>query len=190
MALPKHSETERGLELQKIVNSTNEGEIFHWPNPTPDDYAAFGEIMWLYTGLDFVLRMVAEVMDSHDILQPPYKGKVASFSIKRTTDAILSSPMWQPSHRQGFEDINEGRRLRNLIGHFVAKRFVKEDAFIFMTKSADDYAQVYGTQPPSNHMLYGVIEASQVYGAVPRIRKTLEWSEKLPRDLSKPIQGD
>lgn len=187
MALPKHSETERGLALQKIVNDAGEGDIFHWPNPTTEDYALFGEIMWLYTGLDFVLRMIAEVMDSQGMLEPPYKGKVTRMSIKRTTDAIMSSPMWQPSHRLAFEHINEGRQLRNLIGHFIAKRFVTEDAFLFMTKSADDYEQVYGQPPKPDRMLYGIIEAAQVYRSIPRMKKTLEWAEKLPRDLSKPL---
>lgn len=187
MALPKHSETERGLALQKLVEACEEGEYFHWPDPTDEDLATFGKVMWLFTGIDFVLRMTAEVMDDNGMLEPPFKGKVRSLSIKRTTDAILSSQVWNKPNRFAFERIDERRTLRNLIGHFTAKRFIEEDAFIFMTKSAADYEQVYGVKPAPNQMLYGIIEALQVRGAIPEIEGLLRWVEKLPRDLSRPI---
>jgi hypothetical protein len=44
MALPRHSETERGIALRKIVEACHSGEYFHWPNPTKGDYERFGEI--------------------------------------------------------------------------------------------------------------------------------------------------
>jgi hypothetical protein len=187
MALPRHSETERGLVFRRIVEDCHQGEYFHWPNPTPDDLRLFGEVMWLFTGLDFVLRMTAEVMDDNGMLEAPYKGKVRTSSIKRTTDAITSSSIWSGPNSFAFERINEHRRLRNLIAHFIAKRFVEEDAFIFMTKSASDYEQVYGKRPEPNQMLYGVIEAEQVQQAVPELKGLLEWAEKLPRQLSTPV---
>jgi hypothetical protein len=143
--------------------------------------------MWLFTGIDFVLRMTTEVMDDRGMLQAPYKGKVRTFSIKRTTDAIISSAIWVEPDRIAFERINECRCLRNLIGHFFAKRFIEEDAFIFMTKSADDFEQVYGSRPAQNEMLYGIIEAPQVRAAIPEIKRLLEWCENLPRALSTPV---
>jgi hypothetical protein len=187
MALPSHSETERGLALQKIVDEAPEGDYFHWPNPSQKDYQAFGEITWLFTGIDFVLRMTAEVMDGNGMLEAPFKGKVRALSIKRTTDAILSSPIWSGPNAYAFQRINERRKLRNLIAHFIAKRFVAEDAFIFMTKSATDFEQVYGTKPLPNQMLYGIIEATQIIDAIPEIKDLLTWAEKLPRSLSAPI---
>jgi hypothetical protein len=188
MALPKHSETERGLALQKIVEACEEGEYFQWPNPTSEDYAVFGKIMWLFTGIDFVLRMTAEVMDDNGMLEPPYKGKVRILSIKRTTDAIMSSQIWSEPNRFAFERINERRRLRNLIGHFIVKRFVEQDAFIFMTKSADDYEQVYNVRPAPDQMLYGIIDTAQIENAIPELEGLLRWAEKLPRGLSIPAR--
>ena len=188
MALPPHSETERGLALQEIVEACHDGEYFHWPNPTKADYEVFGEIIWLFTGIDFVLRMAAEAMDDNGMLQPPFKGKVRELSIKRTTDAIMSSPVWNDSHRYAFNRINEHRKLRNLIGHFIGKRFIEDDAFIFMTKCADDYEQVYGTRPAPNQMLYGIVDAQQVRNARPETKDLLEWAQKLPKDLSTPVR--
>lgn len=182
MALPRHSESERGLALQKLVEACEEGEYFQWPDPSSEDLALFGKFMWLFTGIDFVLRMTAEVMDDGGMLEEPYKGKVRSFSIKRVTDAIMSSAIWGEPNRFAFERINERRRVRNLIGHFIAKRFIEEDAFIFMTKSAEDFEQVYGTKPAPDQMLYGIIDAAQVRNAIPEIEGLLRWAEKLPRD--------
>ncbi|EKS36054.1 hypothetical protein [Afipia clevelandensis] len=187
MTLPRHSENEYLLGLRSIVDACEHGEYFYWPDPTDEDYAIFGKIMWLYTGLDFVLRMTAEAMDDGNMLESPFKGKVRSLSIKRTTDAILSSQIWTANHRFAFERINDRRRLRNLIGHFITKRFVEEDAFIFMTKSASDFKQVFDVEPEPDQMLYGVIETEQVRKAIPEIERLLRWAEKLPRDLSTPM---
>lgn len=147
----------------------------------------FGKIMWLFTAVDFVLRMTAEVMDDGGMLELPYKGKVRSLSIKRTTDAILSSEIWSAENRFAFERINERRRLRNLIGHFIAKRFLQEEAFVFMTKSAGDFEQVYGVKPAADQMLYGIISAEQVKNSVSEIEGLLRWAEKLPRALNTPV---
>lgn len=187
MALPRHSETERGLALQKIVEDCKDGEYFKWPNPSDEDYRVFGNIIWLFTGVDFVLRMTAEVMDNGGMLEPPYKGKVRSLNIKRTTDAIMSSQIWSKKNRIALERINERRRLRNLICHFIAKRFVQEDAFIFMTKSASDFEQVYGVKRQSDQMPYGIVDAAQVKNAILEIQGLLRWAETLPRDLSDPV---
>jgi hypothetical protein len=177
------------LGLRRIVEAAAPEELFGWPNPTKADYEAFGEIMWLFTGLDFVQRMTAEVMDDNGMLQPPFKGNTRNLTIKRTADAIASSPIWSDANKQALKYIDERRKLRNLIAHFVVKRFREEDAFIFLTKSAADYEQVYGVRPAPNQMLYGLIDSSQIHGAIRHIRGLLEWAEKIPRDLSRPVDS-
>jgi hypothetical protein len=173
MALPKNHETERGLALRKIVEAASECEYFGWPNPTVDDFRAFGELIWLFTCLDFVLRTIAEVMDHSDMLSAPYKGKVQNLTIKKTSDAILSSSIWTGPNCIAFARIDELRRLRNLVAHFVAKRFVHENAFIFMTRSGADYEQVYGVKPQANAMLYGILDAPVIGGVLPEIAALL-----------------
>jgi hypothetical protein len=185
MALPKAAaETERLLALRAIVEATGD-EIFHWPNPTTEDYAAFGRFMWLFTGIDFVLRMTAEVMDEKGMLEAPYSGKVRKLSIVKTTKAITSWPNWPDPNRRGFARIEELRRFRNLIAHFIVKRFISDDAFVFMTKSAPDFEQVYGELPEPHRMLYGIVEAPHLLGVIPEIKGLMDWVSKLPHDLSK-----
>jgi hypothetical protein len=112
---------------------------------------------------------------------------VRSFSIKRTTDAIISSSIWNEANQTAFVRINERRKLRNILAHFFAKRFVSEDAFMFMTKSAADYEQVYGSPPSQHRMLYGVIDAQQVRNSIAEIKHLLRWMEKVPQSLSTPV---
>jgi hypothetical protein len=84
--------------------------------------------------------------------------------------------------------IERHRRERNLVAHFIARRFPTENAYIFMTKSADDFEQVHRTLPPAGVMLYGVIDADQLAGIIPVLEGLLSWLSKFPKDLSTPIE--
>ncbi|WP_158670676.1 hypothetical protein [Bradyrhizobium guangdongense] len=75
--------------------------------------------------------------------------------------------------------------MRNLVAHFVARRFVSEDAYIFVTMSAADFEQVYGVLPDADNMLFGVTDAARMRGIIPELRGLSSWCSKLPGDLSR-----
>lgn len=190
MALPKSTETERTLALRKIVQETDPQDIFDkWPRPTEDDLALFGRIIHIYSAIDFVLRYTLDIMDRGGLLESPWKGKTAKLSMYKAMQALRSSPLWQDNHREAFDSLDEHRRARNLVAHFVARRFPTEDAFIFLTMSAADFEQVYGVLPEADTMLYGVTDAAQLRGIIPVIQGLNKWCARLPGDLSKGLKG-
>jgi hypothetical protein len=78
--------------------------------------------------------------------------------------------------------------MRNLVAHFVVRRFPEDDAYVFMTKSAVDYRRVYGELPDGiDAMLFGVLEAEQLRGLVSVLKGLLKWAAQVLRDLSQPI---
>jgi hypothetical protein len=78
--------------------------------------------------------------------------------------------------------------MRNLVAHFIVRRFPEDDAYVFMTKSAIDYRRVYGQLPVGiDAMLYGVLDAEQLRGLVPVLDGLLKWAAQVLRDLSRPI---
>jgi hypothetical protein len=186
MALPIASETERTLHLRNIVEVTE--NPIDWPRLADDDLLLFARIIHMYSAIDFVLRSTVEIMDDADMLTSVWRGKTAKLNMYKLNQAIRSAGFWDEGQLFAFAQIEEHRRARNLVAHFIARRFPTENAYIFMTKSAADFEQVYGTAPPAGTMLYGVVDADQLAGIIPVLKELLSWLSKLPRDLSTPIE--
>jgi hypothetical protein len=186
MALPIASETERTVHLRNIVQATE--NTIDWPRPTDDDLLLFARIIHMYSSIDFILRMTVEIMDDGGMLAPEWKGKATKLNMFKLNQAIRSAQFWNEGHLSAFASIEEHRRARNLVAHFIVRRFPTENAYIFMTKSAADFEQVYGTPPATGVMLYGVTDADQLAGIIPVLKGLLSWLSRLPQDLSTPIE--
>jgi hypothetical protein len=186
VALPISKETERTLHLRGLVEAADGEDIMSWPKPTDDDLLLFARIIGFYSTIDFALRYVVDIMDRNGMLPPPWKGKTARLNMYKVTKAIRSSQIWNEGHTVGFEEIELHRRARNLVAHFVIRRFPTEDAFIFMTMSASDFEQVYGVLPEPDRMLFGVTDAAQMRGIIPVLQGLVSWCSKLPGNLSQP----
>jgi hypothetical protein len=186
MALPIESETERTLHLRRIVEAAE--NPIDWPRLTDDDLLLFARIIHMYSSIDFILRMTVEIMDDAGLLAPEWKGKTAKLNMYKVNQAIRSAQFWNEGHLSAFTSVEEHRRARNLVAHFIARRFPTENGYIFMTKSASDFEQVYGTLPPAGTMLYGVVDAGQLAGIIPVLKGLSSFLSKLPNDLGNPIE--
>jgi hypothetical protein len=187
MAIPNSNESPRALHLRRLVDETGGEELLAWPIPNEQDFALFARIIHIYSSIDFSLRFAAEVMDEQGLLSKPWKGSIATQNISTVSREVQSNQMWNESHRVAFERMDLHRRVRNLLAHFMVRRFPGEEAFVFITKSAADFKQVYGKLPLTEDMLFGVIDAAELYGLIPELRNLLTWVSGLPRDLSNPI---
>jgi hypothetical protein len=189
MALPIAIETERTLHLRSIVDAATNADInvFDWPRPTDDDLLLFARIIHAYSGIDFLLRWTAEIMDGCGMLAPKWKGKTTKLNMYDLNQAIRSAQIWVEPNLFALREIETHRRTRNLVAHFFARRFPAEDAYVFMTKSAIDFERVHGTPPPEGVMLYCVCDADQLAGIVPVIKGLSSWLSKIPQNLSAPI---
>jgi hypothetical protein len=190
MAIPVSTETERTLHLRGLVEAAAVNDLMAWPKPTEDDLILFARIIGFYSAIDFALRYVVEIMDNDGMLSAPWKGKTAKLNMYKVTQAIRSLKIWNESHIVGFDQIELHRRARNLVAHFVVRRFPAEDAFIFMTMSAADFEQVYGVLPGRDSMLFGVTDAAQMSGIIPVLQGLISWCSKLPGNLSQPLKPD
>lgn len=184
MALPIARETEQTLRLQQIANSSE--NVLAWPQLTNDDLVLFARIIHMYSTIDFLLRMTLEIMDDAGMLALEWRGKTAKLNMYKINEALRSAQIWNSDHLAAFADIEEYRRTRNLVAHFIARRFPDDNAYIFMTKSAADFEKVYGGAPPAGVMLYGVADAEQLSGIIPALKAIQSWLSTLPNDLSKP----
>jgi hypothetical protein len=63
VALPSSTEAARTTYLKGIVEAAAGQDVMAWPSPNDDDLVLFARIIGFYSGIDFSLRYVAEIMD-------------------------------------------------------------------------------------------------------------------------------
>jgi hypothetical protein len=62
--------------------------------------------------------------------------KAGNLEVGEVEKAVRSATIWtDPSGQSALDRLAELRPLRNLVAHFIVRRFPEDDAFLFMTKS-------------------------------------------------------
>jgi hypothetical protein len=190
VALPTSRETERTLYLRGIVEATDPAEHANWPKLTDDDLCLFGRIIHLFSKIDFSLNYIVQIMDDNGMLSERWAGRSAKLSTGDLMKAIRSTGIWDESHLVAFERIEENRKLRNMLAHFVILRLPNDDAYMFTTKSPYDFKRVMGGHQDLNHMLFSVADAAQMRELVQMIEGLVQWVSQVPAQLSNPLNPD
>ena len=134
MALPPNIETPRGLELQAKYKAAEAADpaFKDWPMPTKDDFALIGGIVVLFTYVEFDLRRLAETFTVPVCYLD--RGRVEPW----TSTLEMSKGLFKrPQCGRGQLDVEAlktlatHRRLRNLVAHFVVRRFPTIKPFFF-----------------------------------------------------------
>ena len=161
MALPDGRETERGRYLQNILDATVESEWAEWPQPTKEDFFLIGAFIVVFSYVDFNLRRLVEVCDHVEMI-PEHKGKTANMHMADVSKVVKALPIWDENAKANLENIEELRKMRNLMAHFVIRRFPIDDAFMFTAKSTRDYRKVFGKDPGLGVSLTAVADLAQI----------------------------
>jgi hypothetical protein len=141
----------------------------------------------MYSYIDLNLRRIAEATDQVGLMPTPWKGKVANLNITDTEKAILSLPEWSEQNIYALTGITELRGMRNLAAHFAIRRFPKDEAFLFLTKSAKDFKREFGGDPEPGTLFTGVVDREQFKGAFKYVEGLQLWLAKATADAEKMI---
>jgi len=180
--LPENVDTERGRYLQNIIKNIRRSEWADWPTLTRSDFVLVGQMVVLFSYMDLNLRRIAEVADHAGMLQPPWRGKTARLTMDHTEEAVRSLD-WSDANRGALEKISKFRGLRNMLAHFVLRRFPKEDAFVCVAISARDYEKQLGVKPDRGAVLTAVLDHEQVKEAVKHVEHAQIWLAKVTSEF-------
>jgi hypothetical protein len=178
--LPPSVETPRGRYLQDILQNTPKSE---WPILTRDDYVLVGGIVVLFSYMDLNLRRVAEVTDKAGLLQRPWSGKTEQLNIT-DVEAALQTLDWSEQNKGALRQISMFRGLRNMLAHFVLRRFPTEDAFVCLAISARDYERQLGAKPKRGELLTAVLDVGHVKEALKQIEHVQLWLAKVASEAT------
>ncbi len=182
MALPPAVETPRLLELRAIVDRTAEKAIETWPQVTQDDYATIGEYLVLFAYIDLNLRRIVEAAAGKGLIVEN-KTKARDLKMDKVENAIQTLPGWPPVNKQAMGTLKQLRQVRNLLAHFGVKRFPNDDAYLFLTKSAEDFRKVFDTEPTVDHLMFSVVECHTLTSALAKVRHLEKWISLVAPEL-------
>jgi hypothetical protein len=188
MALPKNVETPRGLELQAKLKTAMAADqsLKDWPMPTKDDYVVIGGVIVLFSYAEFNLRRLAEAFDHAGLLPDPWKGRARVLDIGQVDKAVQADPVWSgPADVEALKTLADLRRLRNLVAHFVVRRFPSDEAFLFIAKNAKDYEREFGAKPAPGVSMTAVVEREQVVNALRHIEHIQNWLAQVAPEFEK-----
>ena len=180
--LPDNVDTVRGRHLQNVIKNTSRSEWADWPTLTHGHFVLVGQIVVLFSYIDLNLRRIAEVADRAGMLKPPWKGRTARLTMDHTEKAVQSLE-WSDANRGALEKISKFRGLRNMLAHFVLRRFPQDDAFICIAISPRDYEKQLGVKPERGAILTAVLDHEQVKEAVKHIEHVQVWLAKVTSEF-------
>jgi hypothetical protein len=180
--LPESIETPRGRYLQDTLQAAAEGAWADWPTLTRDDYVIVANIIVMFSYMDLNLQRIADVTDSASVLKAPWAGKTAKLTMAQTEEAVQSLD-WSEQNREALKKIEAFRGLRNILAHFVLRRFPNDDALACLAISARDYERQLGRKPERGEILTAVFDIEQLKGAVRHIESVQLWLAKVTAEV-------
>ena len=184
MALPKNTETPRTLELQAIVSAAHEKELEIWPVAKSADYAVIGQFITLFGYIDLNLRRIVEAAAAAGVLEEN-KTKACDLKIDKVETAIQSLPGMPVENKRAIAYIKNLRLVRNLLAHFAVKRFPNDDAYCFLTKSAEDFREAMNVEPEPHVLMTAVLECKALSGALSEVVGLEKWLSYVAAELVK-----
>src|SRR5580704_16177402 len=151
MALPPEHRTSRIEMLEAIVSSTPREKLFDFPMLQPPDHQIVGIVIQQFNYMDFNLRRAIETFAHAKLLQGEaarkypriHSSKVAS-AVQGAVEAMDTGVEDIPETLRILAIIERRREIRNLLGHWAARRIPNEDAIVLLTKDENDAMQIGG----------------------------------------------
>jgi hypothetical protein len=142
--------------------------------PSERDFLIVGVVVATYSFIDFHLKRLVEMLDHSGILRSPWKGKSHKLNMTEIARAVQSAD-WDPKNLAALRQIEEFRGTRNARAHCAIKRFPNGDALVFLFKSAKDYKEHFGIDPPFGVTMTAVADTSQLVAIATEVERLQTW---------------
>lgn len=181
---PKSIDTPRGRFLQAILQSAGD-DIQSWTMPTKDDLALIGGFIVIYSYIDFHLKRLVEGLEHTGKIPKLKKTKPSTADIAKA----VQSADWGPENMYALKQIEEFRATRNLLAHCLVRRFPHDDAFVFLFKSAKDFKEHFGSEPPYGITMTAVADRTQLIRILEVVEGIQIWLSKATMEFEDQIEA-
>jgi hypothetical protein len=171
MALPPEHRTPRIESLEAIVASTPPEQLMDFPVLQPMDHQLIGMFIQLFNYIDFNLRRAIETFAQAKLLQgkaaskyPKIHSSEVANTVQNTVKAMDAVIEDIPEAIRILSIIERRREIRNLLGHWAARRIPNEDAIVLLTKDESDAMRIGGAPLASGYVKSAILDLADLRG--------------------------
>jgi hypothetical protein len=198
MALPPEHKTARIMHINSIVANTPAAQLFEFPVLQPADHQLIGAFIQYFNYIDLNLRRAIEAFAHARLLQGDaakrYPRIHSSMVAAAVQDAVrVMDPKLEDITEaiRILEIIERRREIRNLLGHWAARRVANEDAIVLLTKNERDAMQTGGTYLGQGGVKTAVLDLADMRGLIQNELIPFElWLARKASDWWKRYVGD
>src|SRR5579872_3516396 len=151
MALPPEHRTPRIEELEAIVARTPREKLIEFPLLQPLDHQMIGMFIQLFNYMDFNLRRAIETLAHAKLLPIDAAQAYPKIHSSKVASAVQGAVKAMNADLEDIADtlnlltiIERRREVRNLLGHWAARRIPDQDAIVLLSKNEADAMQAGG----------------------------------------------
>lgn len=186
------------MHIHSIVANAPAVKLFDFPVLQPADHQLIGAFIQYFNYIDLNLRRAIEAFAHAKLLQgeaakkyPRVHSSIVATAVQdaiRTMDPTLEDI---PEAIRILEIIERRREIRNLLGHWAARRVANEDAIVLLTKNEHDAMQTGGAYLRQGGVKTAVLDLADLRGLIQNelipfelwlARKTSDWWKRFVGD--------
>jgi hypothetical protein len=198
MALPPENRTPRMEALQAIINRTPRKMLANFPNLQPEDHQIVGLFVQIFNYMDFNLRRSIETFAYAKLLQgesakkyPKIHSSIVAEAVQQSVQAMDPALEDIPEALRILHIIERRREIRNLLGHWAARRIPNEDSIVLLSKDERDAMQTGGAFLANGQVKSAIMDLADLRGIIINelipfdlwlAKKTSEWRARYVGD--------
>lgn len=193
MALPPENRTPRMEMLESIVACTPRERLIDFPVLEPADHQLIGAFIQHFNYMDFNLRRAIETFARAKLLSEKAAKKYPKIHSSDVAGIVEDAVKAMDPAVEDIADtthilwiIERRREIRNLLGHWAARRIPGEDAIVLLSKDENDARRIGGAYLAAGSVKQAVLDLADlrlVLGHIAQIdpwlaRKVSDWYER------------
>jgi hypothetical protein len=159
MALPPENRTPRMAMLEAIVDATPRERLMDFPVLEPQDHQLIGMVIQQSNYIDFNLRRAIEIFARAKLLRGDAAKTYPKVHSSRVSIAVQEAVKEMDAAMEDIPDtiwkltvIERRREIRNLLGHWAARRIPNQDSLLLVTKDESDAMRTGGAYLANGHV--------------------------------------
>lgn len=197
MALPPENRTPRMEVLETIVARTPREKLMDFPVLEPADHQLIGAFIQEFNYMDFNLRRAIETFAHAKLLSKNAAEKYPKIHSSEVATIVQEAVKAMDPAVEDIADttkilwiIERRREIRNLLGHWAARRIPGEDAIVLVSKDENDAKRTGGYYLALGNVKQAVLDLADLRRVFEQIAPIELWLAKKVSDWHARYVGD
>lgn len=155
--------------LEAIVAATPREKLMDFPILHPEDHLLIGAFIQTFNYMDLNLRRAIETFAHAKLLPKKAAGRYPQIHSSEVADTVQDSVKAMDPAVEDITDtthilwiIERRREIRNLLGHWAARRIPGEDAIVLLSKDENDAKRTGGAYLAAGNVKQAVLDLADL----------------------------